>query len=248
MVKAVEADASGLVGDVVPACRLLPPGPFDVVSVVVTDAVWLEVLYFESVSAQVRHSVAEPFVLELDAEGVHVGHNVGSAREVLRADRVHVGHDVSLDICEYGEDRVEALDALRVHVGHPLDDIAGTLVLRIVLELDLLGPELELPGTELELELLGTELEVQVEHKVLVKLLDEFKVQVGHEVLVELLEVSVQVGHKVPDLLDDGLDVQAGYKVVEIEMRVLDADVYISELGKADELETHVEHIVDVLL
>lgn len=239
--KSIEADESRLVGDVVPACRLLAPGPFDVVSVVVAEAVWLEVPDFESVSVQVRHSVAEPFVLGLDAEGVHVGHNVGLAREVVRADRVHVGHDVSLDIGEDDEDRDEALDALRVHVVHTLDDVAGTLVLRIVLELELLG-------TVLGLKLLGTELEVQVGHKVLVKLLDELKVQVGHEVLVELLVISVQVGHNVPDLLGVGLDVQVGHKVVELEIIVLDEDVYISEPGGTDELETHVGHIVDVLL
>lgn len=223
MVESNEADESGLVGDVVPACGLFPPGPFDVVSVVVADAVWLEVPDFESVSVQVRHSVAEPFVLGLDAEGVHVGHNVGLAREVVRADRVHVGHDVSLDIGEDDEDRDEALDALRVRVVHTLDDVAGTFVLRIVLELELLG-------TVLGLKLLGTELEVQV----------------GHKVLVKLLEISVQVGHKVPDLLGVGLDVQVGHRAVELEM--LDENVYISELGKTDGLETHVGHIVDMLL
>ena len=185
--------------------QLLPPGLFDVVSVVVSAALRLEVPGVESVCEQVRHSVAEPF--ELDADGVHVWHNVSWARGVLEADRVHVGQDVSLNICEDGADRDIALDALRVEVGSTLDEVPGTLVL-----------ELELLGTVLELELLEIVLEVQVEHKV----------------LLELLGVE--------------LDVQVGHKVLELEMRVLDADMCISELGKTDELKTHVGHIVEELL
>ncbi len=60
----------------------------------------------------------DELVLALEAEEVHVGHNVVESEEIetlaLDALEVHVGHNVAESVAR----EMEVLDALDVHVGH----------------------------------------------------------------------------------------------------------------------------------